>query len=643
MRSSAASPGVLPSPASNVTFQQFLKQGQQDLASRTPLVPAGATNKGLTSKQTTNYGTLLPPAEPPTMQPITQALSSTFLSGATSAAPLDLVGSDGRLELQVPPGALDVSQATAPGGAAPSGALRLQVTQLQGHSVGEMNGLGSYQLQVIDSQGQALSGIRLTHPLTLRYHYQPAEMDALGLDPAKIVLTWPTLIATALQANQPTSGYQLAMQNDPTTQTLTAQTTTLGPGPFDLMGEAQNQSTPALHLASVQGNSGQVSYSYPLQVPPGPGGFTPQLLLTYSSSAPNERHTATSPAGDEGDGWSLNLGSVSEETYGSPGTVSYFLNNLAGVGDRLISTGSNNLFDTQHISSLRIQQINPGTATTCFHVWDKSGTYYELGCTPDSLQYWTDSTGRHNYRWDVDKIIAPNEGPSAGAYRLMLVSYLQDTSTSGSSTSVRDAAIKQITYGSGTTTGSISNLAGTVDFHYLAPVVYGSWADAYGTNNTCQSVPPVNTTLRCDDPVADGTVQPPAVMSTLSLQTVTSYVGSDTGNLDYRYTFSYAYQSFADTPFSTCYDPLLAGAGILRGRAPAHERDAHRLPAQQRDATQRRHLWLQQSATGHLLRQHAYHPERLAAVRRPDLLAVPQLLRRPADRRGRTGQLGARL
>ncbi|HLL80226.1 MAG TPA: hypothetical protein VKT25_12040, partial [Ktedonobacteraceae bacterium] len=172
LRSSAASPGVLPSPASNVTFQQFLKQGQQDLASRTPLVPAGATNKGLTSKQTTNYGTLLPPAEPPTMQPITQALSSTFLSGATSAAPLDLVGSDGRLELQVPPGALDVSQATAPGGAAPSGALRLQVTQLQGHSVGEMNGLGSYQLQVIDSQGQALSGIRLTHPLTLRYHYQ---------------------------------------------------------------------------------------------------------------------------------------------------------------------------------------------------------------------------------------------------------------------------------------------------------------------------------------------------------------------------------------------------------------------------------------------------------------------------------------
>lgn len=251
LRSSAASPAVLPSASSNVTFQQFLKQGQQDQATRTSLVPAGATNKGLASKQTTHYGTLLPTAEPPSMQPITQALSSSLLSGSTSSTPVDLLGSDGRLQVQIPPGTFDVSQATVPGGAAPSGALSLRVTQLHGHSIGEMNALGSYQVQVVDSQGQALSGIRLTHPITLRYHYQPSEMDALDLDPDKIVLTWPTLIATALQAKQPTDGYQLAMQNDPTTQTLTAQSTMLGPGPFDMMGEAQNQSSPALHLAAV--------------------------------------------------------------------------------------------------------------------------------------------------------------------------------------------------------------------------------------------------------------------------------------------------------------------------------------------------------------------------------------------------------
>lgn len=78
-------------------------------------MPAGAANKGLTSRQTTNYGTLLPTAEPPTMQPITQTLSSSLLSGSTSPTPVDLLGSDGRLEVQLPPGTFDVSQATAPG------------------------------------------------------------------------------------------------------------------------------------------------------------------------------------------------------------------------------------------------------------------------------------------------------------------------------------------------------------------------------------------------------------------------------------------------------------------------------------------------------------------------------------------------
>ncbi|HLL78735.1 MAG TPA: hypothetical protein VKT25_04505, partial [Ktedonobacteraceae bacterium] len=63
-------------------------------------------------------------------------------------------------------------------------------------------------------------------------------------------------------------------------------------------------------------------------------------------------------------------------------------------------------------------------------MWDKGGTFYEIGCTTTSLQYWMDTNGtRHNYQWDVDKIIAPNEGPSASVYRLMLLTYVQDTAS----------------------------------------------------------------------------------------------------------------------------------------------------------------------------------------------------------------------
>ena len=93
------------------------------------------------------------------------------------------------------------------------------------------------------------------------------------------------------------------------------------------------------------------------------------------------------------------------------------------------------------ISYLKIQQ-GPSTTSPAFHVWDKSGTYYELGCTGDSLQYWTDSTGtRTNYRWDVDKIVAPSEGPSSSYYKVILASYVQDSVTpTGGYTTIRDAS-----------------------------------------------------------------------------------------------------------------------------------------------------------------------------------------------------------
>ncbi len=556
---------TLPSPPASMTFQQFLKEGRHDKVYHGPLT--GTLPPSPKPQHPTDYAHLPPSAEPPTMKPIIQALSASFLqSGSSSASRLDLLGSDGRLEVRIQPGTFDVSHAIVSGGSQPVGALSLQLTQLQGYYVGQSTSLGSYQLQLVDSRGQALSGVQLRNPITLVYHYQQAAMDALGLDPGRVVLSIPQLIAAALKAKKPVTPFELLMQNDPTTHTLTAQSTALTGLTLNLTTEPQNQSPPTLHLASVQGNSGQLTYSYPLQVPPGPGGFQPQLQLNYSSSGPNERHAATTPAGDVGDGWSLSLGSISEETYGS--TQWYFLNDVAGTGDRLIPTGSNNLYDTQHISYLRIQQVNPGTATTCFHIWEKAGTYYELGCTADSLQYWTDGNGiRHNYRWDVNKIVAPNEGSSSGTYKMILAKYVQDSVTSSGHTTIRDAAIEQITYGvTSNPNTALSSITGTVDFHYYAPTAHPPFADAYpSTNYNCTGTPPdgTSTTWRCDDPIQkSGGFTAPTVFSTLSLQWVTSYVSDDSSSSrkDVRYDFTYS-----DTPYQNCTDPLTLAPGYCAG------------------------------------------------------------------------------
>lgn len=98
-------------------------------------------------------------------------------------------------------------------------------------------------------------------------------------------------------------------------------------------GDPQNQSPPAPHFASVQGNAGQLSYSYPLQVPPGPAGVAPQLSLNYSSSDPNQRHSITSTANNTGDGWSLSSGSITADIYPTSPTPTtwYFISGVANV------------------------------------------------------------------------------------------------------------------------------------------------------------------------------------------------------------------------------------------------------------------------------------------------------------------------
>lgn len=234
--------GPLPSAPASMTFAQYLKQGRNDGVYRGPVkfphgVPAVQKPNGATATSSAQFP---PSAEPATMKPLSQVLDTSFLAGSVGASPLDLVGSDGRLEVQLQPGSLDLSHATIAGGSAPSGSLTFQLSQNFGHFEGMFNLLGSYQVQVVDSQGQVVNGIQMHAPVTFVYHYQPSELLGLNLDPAHILMSWPTLIAVAQQAKLPTTGMSSVMSDDPVTQTLTGQSLLLGPASFDLGGDPAN-------------------------------------------------------------------------------------------------------------------------------------------------------------------------------------------------------------------------------------------------------------------------------------------------------------------------------------------------------------------------------------------------------------------
>jgi hypothetical protein len=111
-----------------LTFQQYLKHAQAAppgspflFPRKTPPIPFRPKSKPV------NDATLLS-AEPATMKPLTQTLTVAFLRGAANASPIDLVGSDHRLEVRLTLGSFDLSHALNAHGKPFHGALVLKIT-----------------------------------------------------------------------------------------------------------------------------------------------------------------------------------------------------------------------------------------------------------------------------------------------------------------------------------------------------------------------------------------------------------------------------------------------------------------------------------------------------------------------------------
>lgn len=144
-----------------------------------------------------DYSKLPASAEPPTMQPLTQALSSALLAGGSATTGLDLHSSDQHLEVVVPAGAIDLSLATVTTGAgsaatttAASGPFSLRITELSGHAAGLRNVLGTYQIDVLDAHGQVVHGVHLLHPAPHRTTPMAVPLPARGTHST----TWATSV-----------------------------------------------------------------------------------------------------------------------------------------------------------------------------------------------------------------------------------------------------------------------------------------------------------------------------------------------------------------------------------------------------------------------------------------------------------------
>ncbi len=534
-------------------------------------------------------------------QPISTALDPILLAaGSTPVGPaLSYTSGDGLLGLDVSEHSLDLSQAVVAGtGAAPVGPYTVALTQTQGGLRAQEQQIGQFALSVRDSQGHTLAGVRLAAPLSLRFHVLPTELA--GVNPNGLTLAW---VGTGnVAANTPAAAAQV--RYDAATGWITASSpVTVGPlppapspawggggpvarrgrallpevapasgsptdpgaGPLVLDGALSDANAASSEHLSMDGNQGDLGFGVPLDLPPAAGGLVPPLQLGYSSADPNGRHERQAPAGEVGDGWNLTLGSI---TYDSA-TGLFYLNGGAGDSEPLLCcmTDGNGYhwYAAHHHPELEIitadNDTNPQTSGMWFKVRTPDGLEYDLGRSGGSLRATVDSSGHLlYYEWDVSELLrnvpVTTQTP-AGYLQAYSAQYWQDTATSSGLTYTRDAALKEIDYNYGPLGSGASTVRLLFNVHWpqATQSAYGGLlaATQYPTNYNCGSAPPGNTTLRCDDPVAQSGWDPaPLTMSTFTLDSMTEQVetASSVWQTVRKYQFSYA----PDSPFYTCWD-----------------------------------------------------------------------------------------
>ncbi len=148
-----------------------------------------------------------------------------------------------------------------------------------------------------------------------------------------VVLTVTMVQAVALPANAATGGPSVPLPNTSSVPVSGAGTVATPPdaaGSAALHGDQPAASgtksgagntgaTPLSPSATwqVSGQTGDFSWNYPMRVPPVPGGLTPNLALSYTSSAVDGQTEVTNnQPGWLGDGWSMWPGAV-DRTFAS--------------------------------------------------------------------------------------------------------------------------------------------------------------------------------------------------------------------------------------------------------------------------------------------------------------------------------------
>ena len=318
---------------------------------------------------------------------------------------------------------------------------------------------------------------------------------------------------------------------------------------------------------TVSPETGDFTWSYPLRVPPSPGGLDPDLALSYQSSSVDGRTGATNnQASWVGDGWDLSAGFVersyipcANDTMGdvtppkTAGDLCWRSDNATasygGGGGELIRDDGTGEWRTRSDDGSRIQHVfgaggvaNGDDNGEYWRITSPDGTQYLFGSRPDAGSTWTvpvygDDGGEpchatgfdashcvQAWRWNLDKVIDPNGNVIQYDYAPETNSYGMGGKDAAVSY-VRGGTLKSVDYGLRDGTGQPAT--GQVVFATADRCVPGSDCRPEKKDNW----PDVPWDDKCDTATCKDR-HSPSFWSTRRLATITTKVRSGTGYAD---------------------------------------------------------------------------------------------------------------
>jgi RHS repeat-associated protein len=301
--------------------------------------------------------------------------------------------------------------------------------------------------------------------------------------------------------------------------------------------------------SQVNLHTGAATFSYPFELPPGPGGFQPKLELDYNSGIVDEMKNKQTVGSWAGIGWNLKLGSISYDATSN----NYFLD-LNG-GSYQLTTADNLNYRTNPEQYYQITRDSVGG-----NLWtlrDKDGNVYQFGGDPSSdttVQFTNglverDGTRSYDgiYRWDLKMMKDTNNNQANITYQR----------------------------GSGGYTDNAGRSHGWVRSSYPLTMQYGNITVSFNTTSD-QNAGALEGPVRYDTPISYSGVYPWSVITdTAKLNYIEIKVDS---NVIRKYVFTY---DQTNRVYSTDYGGIYY-AGILKlSSITQKDKDDNALPAMQ--------------------------------------------------------------